>query len=134
MQYTVLIADDNDDLREEVAWLLRAEGYRVFTAADGVYALERLNAVRIDALLLDWNMPRLGGSGVLAAVSQDPRFANLAVIVTTAEPERVPAGVSVLAKPFVVDHLVDTLRAALEPASERARTSDREPARSLAAR
>jgi CheY-like chemotaxis protein len=134
MPYTVLIADDNDDLREEVAWLLRSEGYRVLTAADGVYAMERLNAVRVDALLLDWNMPRLGGSGVLAAVSPDPRFAHLAVIVATAEPERVPAGVPIIAKPFAVDHLVDTLRAALQPASERARTGEREPSRLTAAR
>ena len=133
MQYTVLVADDNDDLREEVAWFLRAEGYRVLTAADGVYALERLNAVRIDVLLLDWNMPRLGGAGVLAAVAQDPRLADLAVIVATAEPERVPPGVPVLAKPFVLDHLVDALRSALEPASERA-TRSPEPSRLSATR
>jgi CheY-like chemotaxis protein len=89
MQYTVLVVDDNDDLREEVAWLLRTEGYRVLTAADGINALERLDAGHIDALVLDWNMPRMGGSGVLAAVARDPRLADLAVVVATAEPERV---------------------------------------------
>jgi len=134
MRYTVLLADDNDDLREEVAWLLRAEGYRVLTAADGVCALERLNAFHVDALLLDWNMPRLGGSGVLAALSQDPRFAHLAVIVATAEPERVPAGPPLVVKPFALDHLLDTLRSALEPASERANARGRESSRSIAAR
>ena len=91
MQYTVLVADDNNDLREEIAWLLRAEGYRVLTASDGICALEHLHAGHVDALVLDWNMPRLGGSGVLAAVSRDARLADLAVIVATAEPEHVSA-------------------------------------------
>jgi CheY-like chemotaxis protein len=129
MQYTVLVADDNDDLREEVAWLLRAEGYRVFTAADGIYALERLSAEHIDALVLDWNMPRLGGSGVLAAVARDPLLADLAVVVATAEPERVSTErpMPVLAKPFCLERLVDVLRAALEPARGRAGRSDDAP-------
>src|SRR5688572_9182170 len=118
MQYTVLVADDNDDLREEVAWLLRAEGYRVLTAADGIYALERLYAGHIDALVLDWNMPRLGGSGVLAAMSRDARLADVAVIVATAEPERVATErpMPVLAKPFCLARLVDVLRSAVEAA------------------
>lgn len=112
MQYTVLVADDNDDLREEVAWLLRAEGYRVVTASDGICALEHLHAGHIDALLLDWNMPRMGGSGVLAAVSQDARLTDLAVIVATAEPDRVSTErpMPILAKPFSLARLVGLLR------------------------
>jgi CheY-like chemotaxis protein len=135
MQYTVLVADDNDDLREEVAWLLRGEGYRVLTASDGVYALERLYAAHVDALLLDWNMPRLGGSGVLTALSQDARFAHLAVIVATAEPERVTTerSIPILAKPFCVEHLVDVLRSALEPARGSAIRPGGEPSRRLTA-
>ena len=127
MQYTVLVADDNDDLREEVAWLLQTEGYRVLTASDGVYALEHLYAGHIDALVLDWNMPRLGGSGVLAAVFQDERLADLAVIVATAEPERVSTErpMPILAKPFSLAGLVDVLRSALDdgdqPAADRPR-------------
>ena len=113
MQHTVLVADDNDDLREEIACLLRAEGYRVLTAADGIHALKRLYAVRTDALLLDWNMPRLGGSGVLAALLEDARLADVAVIVATAEPEHAPAGLPILAKPFRLERLVEVLRAAL---------------------
>jgi CheY-like chemotaxis protein len=133
MQYTVLVADDNDDLREEVAWLLRGEGYRVLTASDGIQALERLRAVPTHALVLDWNMPRLGGSGVLAALSRDARFAGLAVIVATAEPERVATErpMPILAKPFCLEHLVDVLQSALEPTRGRAMRPGGEPSRRL---
>jgi two-component system chemotaxis response regulator CheY len=120
MQYTVLVADDNDDLREQLECCLAAEGYRVMTAADGVDALERLRAVPIDVLVLDWNMPRLGGSGVLAALSRDPSLVDLAVIVATAEPEAVSTGWPILAKPFPLDRLVAALRSTLEPARARA--------------
>jgi chemosensory pili system protein ChpA (sensor histidine kinase/response regulator) len=135
MQYTVLVADDNDDLRGEVAWLLRAEGYRVLTAADGIDALERLYAGHIDALVLDWNMPRLGGSGVLAAVSRDARLADLAVIVATADPERVSTErpMPILAKPFSLAGLVDVLRATLETARGRADRSGGAPSARLMA-
>lgn len=59
--YKVLVADDNELVRESFVELLRAEGYDVRTAADGVQAVEMAEQWRPQAVLLDIHMPRLSG-------------------------------------------------------------------------
>jgi CheY-like chemotaxis protein len=60
---TILIADDEDDVREVVGSMLRSFGYRVIAARDGVEALERFRERfrEIDLVLLDLRMPRMTG-------------------------------------------------------------------------
>jgi CheY-like chemotaxis protein len=57
----VLVADDNELVRDSFVELLRAEGYEVRTAADGVQAVELADQWRPQAVLLDIHMPRLSG-------------------------------------------------------------------------
>jgi two-component system response regulator MprA len=57
----ILVVDDEPSLRESVARSLRFEGYSVSTAVDGIDALDRLERVRPDAVVLDVMMPRLDG-------------------------------------------------------------------------
>jgi two-component system KDP operon response regulator KdpE len=104
----VLVADDDDILREGIARLLRAKGYRVVTVRDGIEAMGVLRrTAAIDLLLLDLNMPRLDGTGVLAGLSRERRLPNLAVVVMTAAPDRAPPSVTTIAKPFDVDSLLE---------------------------
>jgi CheY-like chemotaxis protein len=71
---TVLVADDDEDLRSLVAAILRAEGHRVVEAHDGAELLDRLRGalegsdVHPDVVLTDVLMPKLSGLGVLDAL------------------------------------------------------------------
>jgi len=60
--YTVLIADDDGDVLEVMAAILRAPGYTVLTAADGYEAIRILADRHIDLLLTDLRMPGLDGT------------------------------------------------------------------------
>ncbi len=64
----ILLADDNADLRNYIARLLRERGHAVETVADGEAALAALRAHRPDLLITDVMMPRLDGHGLLQAI------------------------------------------------------------------
>ena len=58
---TILVVEDEDPLRTELAYQLEQEGYRVVQASDGAQALERFRADKPDLVLLDLMLPRLSG-------------------------------------------------------------------------
>ena len=64
----ILLVDDDRAFRISTAELLRQDGYEVATAAGGAEAGERMAEDRVDLLLLDVRMPRIGGLGVLEAL------------------------------------------------------------------
>jgi DNA-binding response OmpR family regulator len=64
MARTVLVVDDEQSLREALAWSLEQDGYRVITAADGREALEKFRAEQPDLVLLDLMLPELSGMEV----------------------------------------------------------------------
>jgi DNA-binding response OmpR family regulator len=57
----ILIVDDDPHIRELVKLFLRAEGYQIYEAADGVEALEKLESVKADLVVLDVMMPNMDG-------------------------------------------------------------------------
>ena len=67
-KYTILIVEDNDDVRESLASLFQDAGYAIRLAADGIYALTALADRQPDVILSDLNMPRLGGQELLRIV------------------------------------------------------------------
>ncbi len=79
----ILIVEDTELLRRIYQDKLAGEGYRVLTAGDGLEALAVLRANRIDLVLLDLIMPRMGGLDVLQSMNADPRTASLPVVVLT---------------------------------------------------
>jgi CheY-like chemotaxis protein len=58
---TVLVVDDNADMRESMCRLLTLRGYRVRTAGDGVEAMQAMAEQVPDCVLLDLSMPRMDG-------------------------------------------------------------------------
>ena len=80
---TLVLADDDDDLREVYCRALRAFGHVVFEARDGRMALEVVREVRPALLLLDLWMPNLTGFDVLDALRHDPAGARLKIIVVS---------------------------------------------------
>lgn len=70
LQPTILIVEDNKDVRESLAFFFQNAGYAIRLAADGIYALAALADRRPDVILSDLNMPRLGGQELLRLVRQ----------------------------------------------------------------
>ena len=79
---TILVVDDEPDIRETVAELLRDEGYTVQTAANGAEALQAVAHQVPAAVLLDMRMPVLDGWGFAKAIKE--RGIELPILVMTA--------------------------------------------------
>jgi type II secretory ATPase GspE/PulE/Tfp pilus assembly ATPase PilB-like protein len=82
---TVLLVEDEEPLRRVLRDLLEREGFTVVEAADGVQALDEVDRSAPDVLVLDLNLPRLDGYGVLSHLRARPATARLPVIVLTAK-------------------------------------------------
>jgi CheY-like chemotaxis protein len=110
----VLIVEDDEDLREMMAQLLTLEGFRAETAANGRAALEYLRGDDLpDLILLDLMMPIMDGWEFRRSQCEDPRLADLPVIVLTAlEPPKSSDfdGATFLTKPLDFDRLLDLVR------------------------
>jgi type II secretory ATPase GspE/PulE/Tfp pilus assembly ATPase PilB-like protein len=81
----VLLVDDEDSLRKVMKDLLERDGYIVTEARDGVQALDQVDRVGPDIIVLDLNLPGLDGYGVLSHLRSRPATANIPVIVLTAK-------------------------------------------------
>ncbi|MEI8258781.1 MAG: type II secretion system F family protein, partial [Deltaproteobacteria bacterium] len=73
----VLLVEDEDSLRRVLKDLLEREGFTVYEAADGVSALDQIDRMAPDIVVLDLNLPRLDGYGVLSHLRARPATANL---------------------------------------------------------
>jgi CheY-like chemotaxis protein len=115
---TVLVVDDDRNLRRLVAVALEAEGYAVLKAQNGIEALDLLGTASQPLLvLLDLQMPQLGGAGVLGEVTADKKMTTRnRYLLMTGHARNLPLAlanllillqVPVLAKPFKVDQLVE---------------------------
>ncbi len=80
---TVLLADDNADIREYISRLL-APYYRVRAVADGAAALAAMRAARPDLVLSDVMMPRLDGFGLVREIRSDPLLTDVPVVLLSA--------------------------------------------------
>jgi len=86
---TVLVVDDDDDLRSLMVEMLRAEGYDVVSASDGSSALDRLaEHPQAAVIVLDLTMPGMDGYEFLRRKRADPKIASIPVVVVTAVTEK----------------------------------------------
>jgi len=121
---TVLVVEDSEDVLETVGNGLRDLGYRVLTAHDGLKALTLLASVPVDAIVLDLNMPIMSGWELIDARAADPWLASIPVVVLSGVATAPDASWSALvAKPFVIDQLVDAIEACRSRAPRRGRSS-----------
>ncbi|MDQ2791983.1 MAG: SpoIIE family protein phosphatase [Actinomycetota bacterium] len=117
---TVLVAEDNPDLRQFIAGLLRPH-YTVRVAADGKIALRLARHECVDLVLTDVMMPHLDGFELIAALRGDPTTAGMPVILLSARAgeEAVAEGLAAcaddyLTKPFSSHDLLARVRSNLE--------------------
>lgn len=129
--YKVLVADDDESVRESLRKLLSNEGYHVIVAADGAEAVEifRRETESIDLLLVDLNMPLKNGWATLDRFLEVNRL--LPVFILTGLPHQnelaEAAGVSALVeKPIDVPGLLQLIKRQLaEPAPSRLQAGPR---------
>jgi len=118
-QFRVLVIDDDPGIREYLQALASRQGYRVFAAADGEEALERLEETQPDIVTLDAILPGMDGLETLRRIKQ--RMPDVPVIMlsghgqarTIVEAMRLGAS-DFLRKPFEVEELELAFRKALE--------------------
>ena len=118
---TVLVVDDDAQVRGLLVALLQPRGYQVETAASAEEAQERLKTLRPDVLLLDLHLPGKSGQDVLAHLRADPVTRLLPIIMITGGAtgeERLRAmaeGVTdFVAKPFAAEELLARLKSLVQ--------------------
>ncbi|MCY3728608.1 MAG: response regulator [Nitrospira sp.] len=118
---TLLIADDDPDLRLLLQTTLEDPAYRILEASDGESALHLVRQERPDVVILDRMMPKLDGLAVAQTVLADPAIRHIPLILLTAlEPptaidvEPAPEVFAYLVKPFSPLQLLETVRQALD--------------------
>jgi DNA-binding response OmpR family regulator len=84
-QKKILIADDNENIREALTYLLEDEGYSLLIAKDGAETLKKVKEFRPDVLLLDVMMPEVNGYDVCRSIKNDPDLKCIYVIMLTAK-------------------------------------------------
>ncbi len=84
-QKKILIADDNENIREALTYLLEDEGYNLSLAKDGAETLRKVREVHPDILFLDIMMPEINGYDVCRAIKTDPTLKGIYVIMLTAK-------------------------------------------------
>lgn len=116
----LLVADDDRDIRDLVAFKLEQAGYQVEAVDDGLRALEAALASPPALVVLDVMMPGLSGVDVTRELRRDPRTADVPIILLTARAQEsdVENGFSIgaddyVVKPFSPRELVSRVQAVL---------------------
>ncbi|WP_448697547.1 response regulator [Mucilaginibacter sp. AW1-3] len=89
MSKSVLIIEDNNDIRESTAEILELAGYKVAQADNGKAGVDMAMQIKPDVILCDIMMPELDGYGVLFMLSKNPETATIPFVFLTAKAERV---------------------------------------------
>ena len=122
----MLLAEDEEGVREVVGRMLERMGFRVLPAQDGIAALEALEGSNraVTAVLLDVSMPRMGGSEALRRIRETRP--DLPVILMSGYTEQEVASkllngnqgaTGFLQKPFLPEDLASVLRPIAQPAT-----------------
>lgn len=119
MQFTILIVDDEKNIRDGLAEAFIMEKYQALTATDGQEAIKLLNEKYIDLVITDLKMPKVSGMELLQHIRQ--RWQNIPVIIITAHGDIAEAvsamqygALEFITKPLDLEHLLKLTKNALE--------------------
>ena len=129
---SVLVVDDDPDIRELITWKLGQAGYSTLVAANGEEGLAAATAGDSegrapDLILVDWMMPKMSGIEVCRALRDNPATARIPLILLTANAQEADvelgfaAGVDdYIAKPFSPREMLGRIQAVLARSEARA--------------
>jgi len=119
MQFTLLIVDDEKNIRDGLAEAFQMEGYKALTAGDGQTAMKMLEENYVDLVITDLKMPHISGMELLHYVKQN--WPNVPVIIITAHGDIADAvkamqqgALEFITKPLNLEHLLKLTKNALE--------------------
>ena len=109
---TVLVVDDDPDMRFMLKLLLERGGYQVTEAADGLAALHAIKAQLPDLVLTDLRMPMMDGAELIVRLRSDDATATMPIILITAYavlPNTAELADETIPKPFAPERVVETV-------------------------
>ena len=113
----ILIAEDEPDIRDLVAFTLRFAGHDVTPTSNGEEAYQQASQVMPDLILMDVRMPKMTGYEACRAMKADPALKDIPVVFLSAKGQdtEIQTGMEVgaeeyLLKPFATDQLVERVR------------------------
>jgi DNA-binding response OmpR family regulator len=116
----ILIAEDEPDIRDLVAFTLRFAGYEVVTGVNGEEAVQLAKKELPDLILLDVRMPRMTGYEACKQIKVDPNLKDVPIVFLSAKGQEaeiqdgMDAGAEeYLLKPFAPDQLTERVRSIL---------------------
>jgi DNA-binding response OmpR family regulator len=116
----ILIAEDEPDIRELVAFTLRFAGHEVTATANGEEAFQQASQIVPDIIIMDVRMPRMTGYDACRAMKADRMLKDIPVVFLSAKGQdsEIQTGLDVgaeeyLLKPFAPDQLVERVKAIL---------------------
>jgi CheY-like chemotaxis protein len=117
--HSVMVVDDDEDIRALLQELLEDDGYRVVSAEHGAVALDALRAGERPCLMLvDLLMPVMDGIELIEQVRGDEKLAQIpVVVVSAASAVDPPQGTPILRKPVSSDVILDAVHRVCGPAS-----------------
>ncbi|MDK1023779.1 MAG: Hpt domain-containing protein [Gammaproteobacteria bacterium] len=117
---TVMVVDDSVTVRKVTSRLIERHGWDVILAKDGIDAMDQLQEILPDIMLLDIEMPRMDGFEVLRTVRHDDRIKDLPIVMITSrtgekhKKQAMELGVDrYLGKPFQESNLISTIEEVL---------------------
>jgi DNA-binding response OmpR family regulator len=120
---SILLAEDQADLRDMIATSLEISGHRVIATSDGQQAIDQAEEQRPDLIILDLHMPRVNGFEVCERLKAQETFRRVPILIMSAGGSREQIRASLdagaqeyLAKPFDLDHLIQRVDALLTTA------------------
>ena len=119
----ILVVEDDEDNRNFLQQLLQLDNHEVHTACNGLDALTWLSTQRVlpHCIVLDLDMPVMTGEELFSRLQDEPRFANIRVIVLSGDPHRhiddLPTTIACLQKPALPEMLTDIVARALSTPS-----------------
>ena len=118
-RYRILVADDEQVVRDLFERFLTREGYEVSAAFDGVDALDKIKKMPYDMLILDLRMPRMNGIELLDRVRERDKSIIIIAITGFAATKVAKTAISkgcfgCIAKPFNIDSMRSIIRQAFE--------------------
>ncbi len=127
----VLLIDDEKDLVEMLAYQFKARGYDAVTAGNGFEGLEKLKEIRPDLIVLDLNMPKMGGVDFYQKICGDGGKPAYPVLVLTARAnmEQLFKDLDVdgfMSKPFEVDELIHEVELIIQKKARSVQTVKRQ--------
>jgi len=117
---TVIVADDEEELRNVLSQLLGAKGFRVLTASNGLEALEHTKSLTPDIIVSDVNMPEMGGKELYKEILTDegkPKYPFLFLATRGELSDFITEDiedVGFIGKPFQLAEILSTIKSLIK--------------------